>query len=60
MFLNFYLILEGKVNLLLGGGGGQHVNPGALWVRSYLAGRSQCKIVAHCPLTVGGNLKENL
>ena len=40
-----HLILEGKVDLLLGGGGGEQVNPGALWVRSYLAGRSQCTIV---------------
>ena len=38
-------ILEGKVDLLLGGGEGGQVNPGALWVRSYLAGRSQCTLV---------------
>ena len=40
-----HLILEQKVNLLLGGGGQEQVNPGALWVRSYLAGRSQCTLV---------------
>ena len=40
-----HLILEGKVDLLLGGGSEEQVNPGALWVRSYLAGRSQCTLV---------------
>ena len=40
-----HLILEGKVDLLLGRGEGEQVNQGALWVRSYLAGRSQCTIV---------------
>ena len=41
-----HTILEGKVNLLLGGGKeDQLCNPGAQWVQSYLAGRSQCTLV---------------
>jgi hypothetical protein len=38
-------ILEGKVNLLLGGEKEEQYNPGALWVQSYLSGRSQCTLV---------------
>ena len=38
-------ILEGKVDLLLGGGGEGNSNPGTMWVRSYLEGRSQCTLV---------------
>ena len=41
-----HVILTGKVNLLLGGreGVGQQ-NSGALWVASYLEGRTQCTLV---------------
>ena len=38
-------ILEGKMDLLLGGGDEGSRNPGTLWVGSYLSGRSQCTLV---------------
>ena len=40
-----HIILEAKVDLLLGGGGEGACNPGTMWVRSYMAGRYQCTLV---------------
>ena len=47
----YHKILEGKVDLLLGGGENGHVNPGALWsTATWPAGHSVHWWTATCPL----------